>query len=54
VPWLVIDPDGGVLETVDLPEGLRPTDIGEDDVVGVVRDELDIQRVRVYRLTRTP
>jgi hypothetical protein len=54
VPWLVIDPDGGVLGTVDLPEGLRPTDIGEDWVVGVVVDELDIQRVRVYRLTRTP
>lgn len=52
VPWLVIDPDGPVLGAVDLPSGLRPTDIGEDWVLGVVRDEFDVERLRLHRLRR--
>ncbi|MGD8277162.1 MAG: 6-bladed beta-propeller [Gemmatimonadota bacterium] len=52
-PWLVVDIDGGVLGSVDLPEGLRPTDIGEDYVLGVIRDDLDVEQVRMYPLHRT-
>jgi len=53
VPWLVIDVANGVLGTVELPEGLRPTDIGEDYVLGVIRDDLDVEQVRMYPLHRT-
>jgi len=52
VPWLVVDPDGPVLGTVDLPAGFRPTDIGPDYVLGVIRDDLDVERVRMYALSR--
>ncbi len=53
VPWLVVDVANGVLGTVELPEGLRPTDIGEDYVLGVIRDDLDVEQVRMYPLHRT-
>lgn len=52
VPWLVVDVSGSILGTVALPAGFRPTDIGSDYVLGVVRDELDIEHVRMYTLTR--
>jgi hypothetical protein len=53
VPWLVLDvTGGGILGAVELPEGLRPMDIGEDWVLGVMRDELEVERVRMFRLRR--
>jgi hypothetical protein len=52
VPWLIADPAGPILGTVALPAGFRPTDIGADYVLGVTRDALDVERVRMYELTR--
>ncbi|MYG49469.1 MAG: hypothetical protein F4164_08915 [Gemmatimonadales bacterium] len=54
--WIVNDPSraGGVVGTVTLPSGFRPYDIGRDYVLGVWRDELDIEFVQVYDLIETP
>lgn len=50
--WSVFDPEGHFLGPVRMPPGLRVTHIGGDFVVGVVRDELDVERVRVYSLEK--
>lgn len=50
--WDVFDPDGVWLGTVPLPPGLEPYEIGEDYVLGGVRDEFDVERVRLYRIDK--
>jgi len=50
--WLVFDPGGIWLGTVSVPGSLRITDIGRDYVLGVYRDDLDVQSVRLYKLDR--
>lgn len=51
-PWLVVDPLGDVLGDVLLPKDLTVYEIGVDYVLGSVRDEMDMQLVRLYRLRR--
>lgn len=54
VPWLVVNIESGaVMGTVDLPERFRPTDFGADYVLGVARDELDVEHVQLYALDRS-
>jgi hypothetical protein len=50
--WLVIDPQGQALGEVEIPEGLRVLEIGDDYVLGVQRDDLDVEHVRVYGLLK--
>lgn len=50
--WWVFDEDGRLLTSVAMPEGLRPLHVGTDAVVGVWRDSLDVEHVRVHALTR--
>lgn len=50
--WLVFDAGGTWLGTVSVPGNLRITDIGRDYVLGVYRDDLDVQSVRLYTLDR--
>lgn len=50
--WVVVDPDGRLLGAVQLPPRFRPRHIGDDFVLGVWRDELDVERVRMYRLEK--
>ena len=50
----VFRPDGVYLGTVQLPHDLEVMEIGEDYVLGIARDDLDIQYVRVYGLSRAP
>jgi hypothetical protein len=50
--WSVFDPEGVWLGVVEFPDGFRPTQILRDRVVGVGRDELDVQYAQVYGLTR--
>ncbi len=50
--WDVFGPDGQWATTVTLPEGVVINDIGEDYVLGVWKDEMDVQYVRMYRLER--
>jgi hypothetical protein len=50
--WEVFNPAGGWLGAVETPAGLRVTAIGEAYLLGIVRDELDVDHVRLYRLER--
>ena len=50
--WTVLDPTGRWLGTVAMPDGFRPLHAGTDRVLGVWRDTMDVERVRVYALTR--
>lgn len=52
VMWSVFDPKGVWLGDVRTPKRLRITEIGTDAVVGVWRDDLDVQSVRVYDLKK--
>ncbi len=48
----VFRPDGVYLGTVKLPHNLRITEIGPDYILGVMRDEMDVQYVWMYGLDR--
>lgn len=50
--WLVFDEDGGLRALVELPSGFTPTHIGNDHVLGIMRDELDLEYVQLYTLTK--
>lgn len=50
--WTVYDPDGVWLGEVRTPSALWVTEIGDDYVLGVWRDELDVESVRLFRLTK--
>lgn len=52
VRWAVFDPEGRWLGDVETPRGGRVWDIGNDYVLGVWQDELDVQQVRLYRLVK--
>jgi hypothetical protein len=52
VRWAVFDPEGRWLGDVQTPDGGRAWDIGDDYVLGVWQDELDVQQVRMYRLVK--
>jgi hypothetical protein len=51
--WRVFDPEGRLLGRVTLPERFRALDIGAEWIVGVWRDEEDVETVRVYRILKT-
>lgn len=51
--WTVFDPDRGALGTLRTPAGLTIDHIGEDFIIGRLRDELDVDRVVRYALDRT-
>jgi hypothetical protein len=48
--WRVFDKAGKWLGTVTLPARFNPMDIGTDYVLGLWRDEDDVEHVRMYRL----
>jgi hypothetical protein len=50
--WLVFDPGGIWLGAISLPGNLRVTDIGPDYVLGIYRDDLGVESVRLYGLDR--
>lgn len=53
--WIVQDPSGmGYGGTVSLAARFRPYDIGADYVLGVWRDERDVEFVRLYDLIEGP
>jgi len=51
--WTVFDRQGQVLGIVETPEGLMIYEIGEDYVLGRIRDELDVEYVQVWPLERS-
>jgi len=48
--WVAFERDGRMLGTVVLPERFRALEFGADYVLGVRRDELDVERVELYPL----
>ena len=50
--WNVFDTGGRWLTNVDIPKRLSILDIGADYILGVTRDELDVERVDVHALRR--
>ena len=50
--WTVFDPDGIVQGFVETPPDLVIYEIGEDYIVGKVRDELRVEYVQLWELTR--
>ena len=53
VLWTVVDPGGRVLGLVETPEQLEIYEIGEDFILGRVRDELDVEYIQVWPLERS-
>ncbi len=50
--WTVLAPDGGLLGSVLMPADFTVMDFGIDEVVGVSRDELGIERVRLHSIIK--
>lgn len=50
--WLVLEADGTWLGTVGIPDGFTVSDITMGSVLGVWRDELNVEHPQVLRLTR--
>ncbi len=48
----ILDPEGRVVGWVELPREMELLEIGSDYVMGLVRDELDVEYVRMYGLDR--
>jgi hypothetical protein len=51
--WLIVDLEGRIVARVSIPERFWLMDIGEDYVLGVERDSLDLQWVQMYPLSRS-
>ncbi len=49
-PYIVLSPDGEWLGKVDTPPGLRILDVAGGRVLGVLKDEMDVENVVVYEL----
>lgn len=50
--WDVFTPDGTWIAVVELPARFDPLEVTEAHVVGVHRDALEVERVRVYEIAR--
>ncbi len=50
--WTVFNAEGRMLGVVALPRRFRVTEIGEDYVLGISTDDLDVQHVRLYELIK--
>lgn len=50
--WRVLGTDGAIIASVRTPAGVFPLEIGTDYVVGLSRDENDLETVSVYELAR--
>lgn len=50
--WRILAPDGTWVAEARTPPGLFPLEIGRDYLLGVWRDELDVQRVELHALNR--
>ena len=52
--WTVFDPEGRVQGLVETPPGVRTFEIGEDYLLGWVYDELGVEYVQLWSLSRDP
>ena len=51
--WTVFDPEGNVLGFMETPAGLRIFQIGADYILGYATDELGVEYVQVWSLSRS-
>lgn len=51
--WLVFDPSGAWLGTVDLPASFDLYEVGDDYVLGCSTDSMGVETVRMLRLSRS-
>jgi hypothetical protein len=51
--WTVFDQTGGRIARLNLPQSFRVCEIGKDFIIGVAKDEFDVEHVRVYTLIRS-
>jgi hypothetical protein len=51
--WAVFDADGRWLAPVEMPPGLHVRRFGPGWMLGVTRDELDVERVRIHRIVKS-
>jgi hypothetical protein len=51
--WTVYDADGRALARVALPHRFQPTDVGRDHILGVLRDDMDVEHVVLLAHSRT-
>lgn len=52
IVWTVFDPDGRIQGLIETPSALEVFEIGEDYVLGRVRDELGVEYVQLWPLSR--
>lgn len=50
--WLVLDPEGRVAGRVETPARFVVHEIGDDYILGVAWDALNVERVRLYGLRK--
>jgi hypothetical protein len=50
--WTVFAPDGEWLGEVEMPMGFEVLEIGDDRALGVWRDALDVEYLRVYAIEK--
>jgi hypothetical protein len=50
--WQIISPSGVAAGLVEMPQDLQPVQITADAVVGIARDDLGVESVRVHTLQR--
>jgi hypothetical protein len=50
--WTVFDSTGRELGHLFTPNGFAVSEIGNDYLLGIQRDELGVERVAMYRLTK--
>jgi hypothetical protein len=52
--WSVFDRTGRLIARVSVPKRFTVLDLGRDYLLGVARDDLDVEHVVMYRLERRP
>lgn len=52
VRWTVYRPDGIELGDVEIPVDFMVSEIGANYVLGVARDELEVERVQMYAISK--
>ena len=50
--WTVFDPEGRVQGLMETPPGLRVFEIGADYILGIVYDDLGVEYVQLWPLSR--
>jgi hypothetical protein len=50
--WTVFSSEGVLLGAMTLPDRFKVLEIGVDEILGIWRDELDAEVIRVYRILK--